>query len=217
MAAYRMIATAGEHRAEIEVRRSRFIATVARVATETDARAAIDRLRTEHWQASHHCSAWRIGEGGRSQRSSDDGEPSGTAGIPMLEVLKRRDVTDVVAIVTRYFGGTLLGAGGLIRAYGQVVTAVLDEVGIVERRPLSVVAVRARHQDAGRLDNALRMTDYTLGGVTYAERVTFELYLSEEELPDFTAWLAETTGGRSVPEVVGTRFVEVPVGEEDAG
>ncbi len=211
MAAYRMIATVGEHRSEIKVRRSRFIATVVRVVTEADARAAIDRLRTEHWQASHHCSAWRIGEGGRSQRSSDDGEPSGTAGIPMLEVLKRRDVTDVVAIVTRYFGGTLLGAGGLIRAYGQAVTAVLGEVGIVERRPLAVVAVRASHQDAGRLDNALRTMDYTLGDVAYAEGVIFELYLSEEELPGFTAWLAETTNGRGVPEVIGTRFVEVPI------
>ncbi len=213
MTAYRMIATAGEHRAEIEVKRSRFIATVARVVTEEEARTVIGRLRTEHWQANHNCTAWRIGEGGRSQRTSDDGEPSGTAGIPMLEVLKRRDVTDVVAIVTRYFGGTLLGAGGLIRAYGQAVTAVLDEVGIVERRPLSVVAVRASHQDAGRLDNALRTTDYQLGDVAYADRVTFELYLSEEDLLGFTDWLAETTSGRSVPEVVGTRFVEVPVDE----
>lgn len=210
-APYRMIATTGEHRVEIEVKRSRFIATVARVATEAEARAVIDRIRTEHWQANHNCSAWRIGEGGRFQRTSDDGEPSGTAGIPMLEVLKRRDVTDVVAIVTRYFGGTLLGAGGLIRAYGQAVTAVLDEAGIVERRPLSVVAVRASHQDAGRLDNALRTTDYTLGDVTWAEAVTFELYLTEVELPGFTAWLAETTGGRSHPEVVGIHFVEVPV------
>jgi uncharacterized YigZ family protein len=213
MTGYRLIATDGEHQATIEIKRSRFIATVARAADEEEARSVIDRLRAEHWQANHNCSAWRIGVGGRSQRTSDDGEPSGTAGIPMLEVLKRRDVTDVVAVVTRYFGGVLLGAGGLIRAYGQAVTAALDGVGIVERRPLQVVAVRASHQDAGRLDNALRMTDYTLGDVAYADRVTFELHLSEEDLPGFTAWLAEATGGRSVPEVVGTRFVEVPVTE----
>lgn len=211
--AYRMIATAGEHRAEIEVKRSRFVATVARVESETAARAVIERLRTEHWQANHNCTAWRIGEGGRSQRTSDDGEPSGTAGIPMLEVLKRRDVTDVVAIVTRYFGGTLLGAGGLIRAYGQAVTVALDEVGIVERRPLLVVTVRASHQDAGRLDNALRATAYQLGDVTWADQVIFELSLSDDALPGFTAWLAETTGGRSVPEVGGVRFVEVDVDE----
>lgn len=213
MTGYRLIATDGEHRATIEIKRSRFIATVARAATEEEARTVIDRLRAEHWQANHNCSAWRIGAGGRSQRTSDDGEPSGTAGIPMLEVLKRRDVTDVVAVVTRYFGGVLLGAGGLIRAYGQAVTAALDEVGLVERRPMQVVAVRASHQEAGRLDNALRSTDYTLGDVAYGDRVTFELYLSEEELPGFTAWLAETTGGRSVPEVVGVRFVEVPKAE----
>ena len=213
MAGDRLIATSGEYRAAVEIRRSRFIATVARASTEPDARAVIDRIRTEHWQASHNCSAWRIGEGGRFQRSSDDGEPSGTAGIPILEVLKRRDVTDVVAVVTRYFGGIMLAAGGLIRAYGQAVSTVLDEVGIVERRPLLVVAVQASHQDAGRLDHALRTAKYELGDVSYAEAVTFELYLTDDELPGFTAWLAETTGGRSVPEVVGTRFVEVPVDE----
>lgn len=208
--AYRLIA-ADEYRAETEVRRSRFIATVARAADEDAARTVIERIRTEHWQANHHCSAWRVGEGGRWQRTSDDGEPSGTAGVPMLEVLRRRDVTDVVAVVTRYFGGTLLGAGGLIRAYGQAVSLALDEVGIVERRPLSVVAVRASHQDAGRLDNALRTTDYPLGAVTYGDHVTFELSLSDDELPGFTAWLAEITNGRGQPEVTGIRHVEVPV------
>ena len=213
MAGYRLIACE-EHRTETEIRRSRFIATVARVATEAEARAVIDRIRSEHWQANHNCSAWRIGAGGRSQRSSDDGEPSGTAGIPMLEVLRRRDVTDVVAVVTRYFGGVLLGAGGLIRAYGQAVTTALDEVGLVERRPLTVVVVRASHQDAGRLDHALRATDYTLGEVSYADRVTFELALTEDEIPGFTDWLAATTNGRGAPEVIGTRFVEVPVPEE---
>ena len=210
MAAYRLIAV-DEARTEIEIKRSRFICTLARAADEDTARAVIERVRTEHWQANHNCTAWRIGIGSRSQRTSDDGEPSGTAGVPMLSVLDKRDVTDVVAIVTRYFGGTMLGAGGLIRAYGQAVTAGLDAAGIVERRPLRVLAVRAGHSDAGRLENALRSSDYAVADIRYADRVTFELALADDLLPGFSSWLSETTAGRSVPEDVGVRFVEVPV------
>lgn len=211
--AYRLIAATDPFQAELEVKRSRFLCTVARATSEEAARAVIEHIRTEHWQANHNCSAWRIGEGGRLQRSSDDGEPSGTAGVPMLEVLNRRDVTDVVAIVTRYFGGTLLGAGGLIRAYGQAVSQTLDAVGIVERRALAVVAVHAGHDEAGRLDNALHTTPYARGPVSYGERVTFELYLAPEEQALFAAWLAETTAGRAQPEVIGERLVEVAMSD----
>ena len=222
MATYRMIAAVEPFQTELEVKRSRFLCTVARAESEAAARTVIERIRAEHWQANHHCSAWRIGEGGRLQRSSDDGEPSGTAGVPMLEVLNRRDVTDVVAVVTRYFGGTLLGTGGLIRAYGQAVSQTLDAVGIVERRALAVVAVRLSHAEAGRLDNALHTTVFARGPVAYGERVTFELYLAPEQQAPFAAWLAETTAGRAHAEttagrahaeVIGERFVEVPVAD----
>ncbi|HEV2526995.1 MAG TPA: YigZ family protein [Thermomicrobiales bacterium] len=210
MAAHRLIAV-DEARAEIEIKRSRFICTLARAADEDAARAVIERIRTEHWQANHNCTAWRIGVGGRQQRTSDDGEPSGTAGVPMLSVLDKRDVTDVVAVVTRYFGGIMLGAGGLIRAYGQAVTAGLDAAGIVERRPLRVIAVHADHGDAGRLENALRASDYAVADIRYAERVTFELALADEALPGFMACLSEATAGRSAPEDIGIRHIEVPV------
>ncbi|MGN6485681.1 MAG: IMPACT family protein, partial [Thermomicrobiales bacterium] len=108
---YRTIAHDGEH--EIEIKRSRFIGSLARVTSEEEARAFIAARRKTHWEANHNCSAWIIGERGQLQRSNDDGEPSGTAGVPMLSVLQRNGLTDVVAVVTRYFGGTLLGAGGL--------------------------------------------------------------------------------------------------------
>ncbi|MDQ3657233.1 MAG: YigZ family protein, partial [Chloroflexota bacterium] len=101
----------GDAVAEIEVRKSRFICSLVRVSNEQDARGAIDDVRKRHWDAHHHCTAWQIGVGGRLQRSSDDGEPAGTAGTPMLEVLIQRDVTDTLAVVTRYFGGAKLGAG----------------------------------------------------------------------------------------------------------
>src|SRR3954453_14347581 len=113
---------------EIVIKKSRFICTLARVSTEDEARAAIEDVRKRYWDANHNCSAYRVGPGGQLQRTSDDGEPAGTAGAPMLAVLTRRDLTDTVAVVTRYFGGVLLGTGGLIRAYGQAVSAAVDAV-----------------------------------------------------------------------------------------
>jgi uncharacterized YigZ family protein len=151
---HRIVACHGTH--ETEIKKSRFICHLFRVASEDDARAQIEAVRKEHWNANHNCTAWIIGDGMTSQRSSDDGEPSGTAGMPMLEVLRRREVTDTLVIVTRYFGGIMLGAGGLIRAYSGAVSEALDTIGIVERVPLSVVNVTANYDDAGRIENAIR-------------------------------------------------------------
>jgi uncharacterized YigZ family protein len=196
---------------EIVVKKSRFICTLAKATTEDDARAAIDAVRRRHWDANHNCSAYRVGPGGHFQRTSDDGEPAGTAGAPMLAVLSRRDLTDTVAVVTRYFGGVLLGAGGLIRAYGQAVSDAIDAIGVVERRPLALVVVEADHRDAGRLEHALRTAGYPLGSITHAANVAFEVRLDETDLLAFETWLAETTNGRSQARVAGHTHVEVPV------
>jgi uncharacterized YigZ family protein len=205
----RTIAANGTH--EIVIKKSRFICTLVRVATEEEARAAIEQAKRTYWDANHNCSAYRIGLGGRYQRSNDDGEPAGTAGAPMLAVLNKRDLTDTLAIVTRYFGGTLLGAGGLIRAYGGAVTEAVDAVGIVERRPVQLIAVGADYADAGRLENALRASTYQLGGITHGADVQFEVRMDERELPAFTEWLAENTNGRSHPRVAGGVEIEVRV------
>lgn len=153
-AQYVTLARDGE--AEIEVKRSRFRCRLVRVTAEDDARAIVDEERRTHWEARHHCSAFRLGPAGEVQRSSDDGEPSGTAGAPMLETLFRRDVSDVVAVVTRWFGGTLLGTGGLVRAYSDAVAAALDEVGVRERRLMRRLRVHIDHAHAGRLDSVVR-------------------------------------------------------------
>jgi uncharacterized YigZ family protein len=205
----RTIAAAGSH--EIVVKKSRFVCTLVRAATEDEARGAIETVRKRHWDASHNCSAYRVGPGGHLQRTSDDGEPAGTAGAPMLAVLTRRDLTDTVAVVTRYFGGTLLGAGGLIRAYGQAVSDAVDAVGVVERRPVALIAVEAEHADAGRLEHALRTAGYQLGPITHAARVAFEVRLDESDLPAFETWLAEATNGRGRARRAGYVHVEVPV------
>ncbi|MFC9087711.1 MULTISPECIES: YigZ family protein [Nocardiopsis] len=203
----RTIRRDGEH--ELEIRRSRFLCALARADTEEAARAFIAERRKEHWGANHNCTAYVLGDQGEVQRSSDDGEPSGTAGLPMLEVLRRRELTDTVAVVTRYFGGVKLGAGGLIRAYGNAVSAAVDALGVLERRELLVVDVFADYVLGGRLESDLRDSSLTVRDVAYADRVRIEVALPEADLPGFGVRLAELTGGRAEFEVRGTTVVEV--------
>ncbi len=203
---YRTVARVGS--AEIEAKRSRFLGHVERVATESDARAVVERIRKQRWDARHHCSAFVLGPAGDVQRSSDDGEPSGTAGAPMLEVLRGRELSDVVAVVTRYFGGVLLGAGGLVRAYSDAVRAALDEAGLVERRLLRLVDVVADHADAGRLENDLRARDVLIRGVDYAERATLHVAVPDGGLAELAGVLAELTGGTAVTEPAGSAWMD---------
>lgn len=205
-----MIAHGGRH--EIEVRKSRFICSADRATSEADARSFVGSIRREFWDASHHCVAWVIGEQGRLQRSNDDREPAGTAGAPMLSVLRRRQLTDTVVVVTRYFGGIKLGAGGLIRAYGQAVAEALDNIGTVERRTLSGVSVRIGHDDAGRFEHAIRSADHALPSVTYdACDVTFTLTMEPADLPEFREWVAQQSNGRASVVIGGSVSVEVPI------
>jgi uncharacterized YigZ family protein len=205
----RTIAAGGQH--ETEIKKSRFICTLARVQNEGEARAILDRLRKQYWDANHNCYAHVIGERGEQQKASDDGEPSGTAGVPMLEVLRKREIVDVLAVVTRYFGGTLLGSGGLIRAYGGAVSEAIDAIGIVERRPFDLVTLHAPYDDAGRIENALRASPNPPADVAYADDVAFTVHLNPDEVAPFRAWLAEFTGGTVSADVTGSAFVEVRI------
>jgi uncharacterized YigZ family protein len=192
---------------EIEIRRSRFLCALVPVADEAAAREAIAARRKAEPAARHHCHAFVLGPDGRTQRSSDDGEPAGTAGIPMLEVLRRRAVTDTVAVVSRHFGGVLLGAGGLIRAYGQAVSEALDAVGVVEYRRLSLVDVEVDYTRAGRLENDLRSSSYTLNETRFDATAHFEVGLGADEEEPFAAWLADLTGGEAVLTRLGEEWV----------
>jgi uncharacterized YigZ family protein len=202
---------AGEGVFETEVKRSRFVCALARAGSEAAAQEFLRTVRRRHWNATHNCHAYVVGEGGRSQKSSDDGEPAGTAGVPMLEVLRRRGLTDTVAVVTRYYGGIQLGAGGLIRAYGSAVARALDEVGVVERRPVARVAVVADYVLAGRLENQLRTAGHAVRDVRCAEAVEIEVGVPEAEVAGFLSWLAEATGGAARARVAGRTFVDVRV------
>lgn len=203
--AYRTVR--GPAHAEIAVKRSRFLCRVEPVASEEAARAAVEEQRKRHWDARHHCSAFVLGPAGEVQRSSDDGEPSGTAGAPMLEVLRGREVTDVVAVVTRYFGGVLLGAGGLVRAYSEVVRAGLDVAGVRERRLLDRYVLEVPHLDAGRVEHALRAQGVVVLGVDYAASATLHVAVpAGGDLLD--TFLAELSGGALNAEPAGSGWVD---------
>lgn len=203
---YRTIARDGE--VEIEVKRSRFLCTLERVDDEGSARAVVERLRKQHWDARHHCSAFVLGPDGGVARSSDDGEPSGTAGAPMLEVLTGHEVSDVVAVVTRWFGGVLLGTGGLVRAYGDAVRAGLDEVGALRRELVVEHALTVSHVEAGRVDNELRSRGVHVVDADYAAEVTLTLGVPATEVAALGPLVAELTAGSGRLREMGSRWVD---------
>lgn len=203
----RMVKHSGEH--EIEIKRSRFLCAIRRVDSEEQARELIHERRKLHHDARHHCYAYVIGDDGQSQKSSDDGEPAGTAGIPMLEVLRRNELTNIVAVVSRYFGGVLLGAGGLVRAYGGAVSAAVARLGVVERRPMRVVSTRVDYMTAGKLENDLRSAGYHVADVHYSDDVRFALHIPDAGVPEFRDWLAGATAGSATIELGETTHTEV--------
>jgi uncharacterized YigZ family protein len=192
---------------ELEVRRSRFRCRVERVSTEEAARAVVETARKQHWDARHHCSAFVLGPDGSVARSSDDGEPSGTAGAPMLEVLRGAGVSDAVAVVTRWFGGVLLGAGGLVRAYGDAVREGLAAAGSLERRLLERVVLEMGHADAGRVENELRTRGVLVREVAYGATGA-ELVLAASPGTPLDGIVSEVTGGATTLRPVGTEWVD---------
>ena len=184
----------GEH--EIVIQKSRFIAHVARVETEEDAQDFIQKIKKENWNATHNCSAYLIGENDHIQKANDDGEPSGTAGVPILEVLKKKHLKDTVVVVTRYFGGIKLGAGGLIRAYGKSTSEGIDATGIVERKLMKVMSTVIDYTWLGKIENELRSSVYGIKDIHYLENVEIETYVEEGKVQNFIDWMVELTSGQ---------------------
>ncbi len=219
--AYTALAEGPDFRHEIEVRRSRFITVLRRADNEEAARDLVAGLRREFHDARHHCSAFVIGPDRNIQRSHDDGEPSGTAGIPMLEAILKReaapgvtDLSDVSAVVVRYFGGILLGAGGLVRAYSESVSAALDRAPMVRRRRLRICSASVPHSAAGRLENDLRAAGFVMADTSYGAEETVlrlavpdhpaELAAAGERMLSLTAGTVELVPG-------GTEWLDVPL------
>ena len=184
--------------AEVVEKKSRFIASMASVETPEEATAFIESVKKKYWDAKHNCSAYVIGKDGQYTRCNDDGEPAQTAGLPMLEVLLHSEVRNIVVVVTRYFGGTLLGTGGLIRAYGQTVKAALENCVIGEEVEGYQVIIETDYSDVGKIQYLLAQKQITVLNSEYGGSVQFELQTQRERLQEITDELIEATCGRVI-------------------
>lgn len=191
---YKTIKGYGEH--EITIEKSRFICYIDRATTEEEALNFINKIKKLNWNATHNCSAYLIGEHDQIQKANDDGEPSGTAGVPILEVLKKKGLKDTVVVITRYFGGIKLGAGGLIRAYGKATSEGINHTGIVERKLMRIMSVTVDYTWVGKLENELRSSEYQVKNINYTEHVEFEIYVEESKTESFREWMVEMTNGQ---------------------
>ncbi len=199
---------------EIEIKRSRFITTLAHAPTTGEADAVIAAVRKQYWDARHNCVAMIIGQQADQQRSSDDGEPSGTAGIPMLEVLRHRHLTDVVAVVTRYFGGILLGAGGLVRAYTAAVSETIDQAPAVQRAWRQSISIDVDYAEAGRMENLLRTwcagRDANLFDIEYGSVATLTVATDPSLQDEFASFIAAASAGATQPKIGERRVTDIP-------
>lgn len=204
---------AGPGSAEIVVSRSRFLCELERVEDEMSARSVVEQARKEHWNARHHCSAFILGPERSVERSSDDGEPPGTGGAPMLEVLRGRELSDVVAVVTRWFGGTLLGTGGLSRAYADAVRAALDVTTLVQRVEQELCEVTVDLAAAGRLEHELRSRGTKVLDIEYTDVATLSLAVPAIAVPIAEEIVAELTEGQAELFHRGRQWVDAPVSD----
>ena len=195
--------------AEIEEKRSRFLCELAPVRDEASAREVVERARKEHWDARHHCSAFILGQRREFRRSSDDGEPSGTAGMPMLDVLVGSELTNVVAVVTRWFGGTLLGTGGLVKAYSDAVREALAAVQTVTYEHRMLLSVDVPVADVGRIEHAVRSDGVVVEGVEYASLATLTLAVPANGVQQLEQKLAALTQGTAAVRQSGTTWAKL--------
>lgn len=203
---YKTVKGFGEN--EINIQKSRFIAYIERAETEEQAQEFIQMIKKQNWAATHNCSAYLIGEHDQIQKANDDGEPSGTAGVPILEVLKKKNLKDTVVVVTRYFGGIKLGAGGLIRAYGKATSEGLNATGIVERKLMRVMHTTIDYTLLGKAENELRSSVYTIKEIHYLEKVELETFVEEGEKESFSAWMVDLTNGQAEIREGGVLYLE---------
>jgi uncharacterized YigZ family protein len=193
---------------ELEDRGSRFRCNLARVDDEEGARGVLEQVRKQHWDARHHCVAWIVGPERSIEHANDAGEPPGTGGAPMLELLRGRELTDVVAVVSRWFGGTLLGTGGLSRAYSGATRLALDEVGVTERVLQDLCEVEVDIAAVGRLEHDLRSRGARVLGVEYTGEALLRFAVPPAARGVIDEIVAELTAGTATPKVIGQEWVD---------
>lgn len=206
---YRTIRQDGQ--AQEEIKKSRFICHAKRVYSEEEARDFIAAIKKEHYKATHNCSAFIIGEKSEIKRTSDDGEPSGTAGVPMLGVMENHQLTNVCFVVTRYFGGIKLGAGGLIRAYAGSVALAIKEIGLIEIKEQAGLRLKMSYSQYQNFDNFLKAEDLIEFDTEFTDIVATTIYIDKQEKEPLEQKSVEFFNGKIQIDDQGLREVEIPL------
>ena len=206
---YRTIKEDGQ--VQEEIKKSRFICHAKRVYSEEEARDFITAIKKEHYKATHNCSAFIVGERSEIKRTSDDGEPSGTAGVPMLGVLENHNLTNVCVVVTRYFGGIKLGAGGLIRAYAGNVALAVKEIGIIEIKEQAGIQIHMTYAQYQEYGNFLKEHNLIELETNFTDQVDTMIFIDKEKKDGIKADLIEFFNGKVTLTDKGLREVEAPV------
>ncbi|MBD3949764.1 YigZ family protein [Tuanshanicoccus lijuaniae] len=198
---------------EIEIKKSRFITYLMPIDSEEQAQQLIGRIKKEHYKANHHCSAYVLNEDASIQRMSDDGEPSGTAGVPMLEVLKKQELTNILAVVVRYFGGTKLGAGGLVRAYSGAVSEALANAVLIQNITQSIIELTLSYAqvDAFQYHLAKNEIEATVLDTQYTDKVSYQLAIDLSKVERVKEYLLSLFNGQFEWQEIGEQRVNIPI------
>lgn len=181
---------------ELVEKKSTFITHLIRVTSEEEAREFIQKMKKKHYDATHVCSCYVVGDNNEITRANDDGEPSGTAGAPMLDVLVKNEIKNVCATVIRYFGGTKLGTGGLVRAYGGGVINALKNATLVERKDALEIRLELDYSLNGKIEYEIEKTNFIVNNLEYTDKIIYTIYVMEEDYDFFQSWIANLTNGQ---------------------
>ena len=206
---YKTVLSGEVFEAEYEINKSKFIAYVKQVEDEEEAKTFLQQIKKKHFDATHNCSAWVLGVDGSKQKSNDDGEPGGTAGNPILETIKKNELVNTIVVVTRYFGGIKLGAGGLIRAYSHTAALGLSASRIVTMTPMQQVDITVNYSLFANVENWIRNKNITVENKDYADSVTIALLLLPEEVEIRLTELKDLTSANFSHKLKGEILVAI--------
>lgn len=203
--------TAENGTASYEIQKSRFIAYTSHVETEAEARDFVTAIKKKHFDARHNCSAWVLGADSSQQKSNDDGEPGGTAGNPILEAIKQHGLTNVVVVVTRYFGGIKLGAGGLIRAYSHTASLGLEATPCLEVKPFCLMEAEIDYSLLGTVENWIRNEELRTGETAYLDKVTVRLLVEPADCEAISTELTNLTAAQCKITIHQPEYMSLPI------
>ena len=203
--------TAENGTASYEIQKSRFIAYTRHVETEAEARDFVTAIKKKHFDARHNCSAWVLGADSSQQKSNDDGEPGGTAGNPILEAIKQHGLTNVVVVVTRYFGGIKLGAGGLIRAYSHTASLGLEATPCLEVKPFCLMEAEMDYSLLGTVENWIRNKELRTGETAYLDKVTVRLLVEPADCEAISTELTNLTAAQCKITIHQPEYMSLPI------